>query len=292
MKVGYCGIFGKPNVGKSLLLNRLLNTPLSIVSSKPQTTRHKILGILSEKDYQIIFLDTPGLLKPKYLLQEFMLKEIDESLESSDVVLFVCEPFGPPDDLENEIIKKIKEKNKLTLIVINKVDLVKKDLILPLIDTYSQMGFMDIYPISALKNIGIEELKEGIIKYLKEGEPYYETDIISEKNERFFVSEFIREAIFNLYGEEIPYCTTVEVEEFKERESGKDYIRATIYVEKPSQKKIIIGKEGRALKKLGEMARKRIEAFLGKEIYLELWIKVKENWRKDSQFIKKTVYGF
>ncbi|MEO0135142.1 MAG: GTPase Era [candidate division WOR-3 bacterium] len=168
----------------------------------------------------------------------------------------------------------------------------EKDLILPLIETYNQMGFSEIYPISALKNVGIEELKEGIVKYLKDGEPYYETDIISEKNERFFVAEFIREAIFNLYGEEIPYCTTVEVEEFKERESGKDYIRATIYVEKLSQKKIIIGKEGKALKKLGEMARKRIEAFLGKEIYLELWVRVKENWRKDSQFIKKTVYGF
>ncbi|MEO0131182.1 MAG: GTPase, partial [candidate division WOR-3 bacterium] len=122
MKVGYCGIFGKPNVGKSLLLNRLLNTPLSAVSQKPQTTRHKILGILSEKDYQIIFLDTPGVLKPKYLLQEFMVKEIEESLESSDIALFVCEPFGPPDDLEKEIIKKIKEKDKICFIVINKVD--------------------------------------------------------------------------------------------------------------------------------------------------------------------------
>lgn len=292
MKVGYCGIFGKPNVGKSLLLNQLLNTPLSAVSKRPQTTRHKILGILSEKDYQIIFLDTPGVLKPKYLLQEFMLKEINESLESSDIALFVCEPFGPPDELENEIIKKIKEKEKPCLIVINKIDLVKKDLLLPLIDTYYQMGFSEIYPISALKRVGIEELKEGIVKYLKEGDPYYETDIISEKNERFFVSEFIREAIFTLYGEEVPYSTTVEVEEFKEREKGKDYIRATIYVEKPSQKKIIIGKDGKALKKLGIMARKRIEAFFGKEVYLELWIKVKENWRKDAQFIKKTVYGF
>ncbi len=292
MKVGYCGIFGRPNVGKSLLLNQLLNTPLSAVSKRPQTTRHKILGILSEKDYQIIFLDTPGVLKPKYLLQEFMLKEINESLESSDIALFVCEPFGPPDELENEIIKKIKEKEKPCLIVINKIDLVKKDLLLPLIDTYYQMGFSEIYPISALKRVGIEELKEGIVKYLKEGDPYYETDIISEKNERFFVSEFIREAIFTLYGEEVPYSTTVEVEEFKEREKGKDYIRATIYVEKPSQKKIIIGKDGKALKKLGIMARKRIEAFFGKEVYLELWIKVKENWRKDAQFIKKTVYGF
>lgn len=292
MKTGYCGIFGKPNVGKSLLLNRLLNTPLSIVSQKPQTTRHKILGILSEKDYQIVFLDTPGVLKPKYLLQEFMVKEIDESLESSDVALFVCEPFGPPDELESEILKKIKEKNKPCVVAINKVDLIKKELILPLIATYSEMGFSDIYPISALKNIGIEELKEGIVKYLKEGEPYYEPDMISEKNERFFVAEFIREAIFNLYGEEIPYSTTVEIEEFKEREQGKDYIRAIIYVEKPSQRKIIIGKEGKAIKKLGTIARKRIEAFLGKEVYLELWIKVKENWRKDAQFIKKTVYGF
>lgn len=292
MKVGYCGIFGKPNVGKSLLLNQLLNIPLSAVSHKPQTTRHKILGILSEKDYQIIFLDTPGVLKPKYLLHEFMLKEINETLESADIALFVCEPFGPPDELENEIIKKIKEKEKPCLIVINKIDLVKKDLILPLIETYYQMGFSEIYPISALKKMGIEELKKGIVKYLKEGEPYYETDRISEKNERFFVSEFIREAIFTLYGEEIPYSTTVEVEEFKEREKGKDYIRATIYVEKPSQKKIIIGKDGKALKKLGIMARKRIEDFLGREIYLELWIKIKENWRKDAQFIKKTIYGF
>ncbi|MEO0101770.1 MAG: GTPase Era [candidate division WOR-3 bacterium] len=291
MKVGYCGLVGKPNVGKSTLLNALLKYKLAIISPKPQTTRHRILGILSGEGYQILFLDSPGILTPKYTLQEMMVKEIMEVITDSDVILFVTEAFGPPDEIEEKNLKRLLAEKKPTLIVINKVDLVPKDSLLPIIDKYQEMGFKDIYPISALQLDGIEDLKKGIVEKLPEGEPYYPPEEISDRPQRFFVAEILREAIFNLYGEEIPYATTVEVEEFKEREGGKDYIRAIIYVEKPSQKKIIIGEGGKAIKRLGSWARKNIENFLGKEVYLELWVKVAEGWRKDINFIRDKIYN-
>ncbi len=292
MKVGYCGIIGKPNVGKSTLINALLRYKLSAISPKPQTTRHRILGILSGPDHQVLFLDSPGILQPRYVLQELMQKEIEEVIESSDVILFVGEPFAPPTKIEEELLKKTAQGPKPIIIALNKVDLVKKENLLPLIDDYRSMGFEEIYPISALKLIGIDDLRAGIIEKLPTGEPLYPPDMIADKPERFFVSEMIREAIFYLYGEEIPYASSVEIEEFKEREGGKDYIRAIIYVEKPSQKKIIIGEGGKAIKRLGKIARENIENFLGKEVYLEIWVKVKEAWRKDINWIKEKIYQY
>jgi len=291
MKVGYCGLIGKPNVGKSTLLNTFLNYKLSSVSPKPQTTRHRILGILNGEDYQILFLDSPGILQAKYLLQELMLEEIRGIIADADLILFITEAFGPPDEEENKVLSELLTKKKPTLIVLNKIDQVKKDSLLPLISDYQAMGFNDIYPVSALQREGIEELKKGILEKLPEGEPLYPPEELSDRPERFFVAEILREKIFHLYGEEIPYATTCEIEEFKEREGGKDYIRAIIHVEKPSQKKIIIGREGRAIKRLGSLARKEIEAFLNKEVYLELWVKVSEGWRKDKNFLKEKVYG-
>lgn len=290
MKVGYCGLIGKPNVGKSTVLNALLKYKLSAISPKPQTTRHRILGILTEDDYQILFLDSPGILTPKYTLQELMVKEVDGIITDADLILFITSAAGPPDEEEEKVLKKLVTGKKPTIIVINKIDLVPKASLLPIIADYQEMGFEDIYPISALHLVGLEELKKGIVERLSEGEPYYPPEEISDKPERFFVAEAIKEAIFTLYGEEIPYATTVEIDEFKEREEGKDYIRAIIYVEKPSQKKIIIGEGGKAIKRLGSLARKNIEAFLNKGVYLELWVKVHEGWRKDINFLKEKVY--
>jgi GTP-binding protein Era len=290
-RAGYVAIVGKPNVGKSTLLNVLINYRLSAISPKPQTTRHKILGIFNGPNYQVVFIDTPGYLKPKYELHRFMQKEITEAVETADLAVVMVEPFNDPGPDEITIIEAVKHLPRI--LVINKIDLIEKPRLLPLIDKYRVYEFLEIHPISALTGSGIDELKESIIKHLPLGTPFYPQDQITEKPERFFVAELIREGIFHRYGEEIPYSTTVEVEEFQERPSGKkDYIRAVIYVEKPTQRAIILGKNGQAIKKLGSEARKNIESFLGRPVYLELFVKVKPDWRENKQFIKDTVYHY
>jgi len=288
MKSGYISIIGKPNVGKSTLLNRLLQTKLSIVSPKPQTTRHRILGILTEDEYQCCFLDTPGLIKPHYLLQEMLVKQIKRSLEDADEVLWMTDPWFKEKELPLEF-KKVFNK-KPTIAVINKIDLVSKDELLPIMNTIKKSAVKEIIPVSALNGDGIEELKKAIFKYLPEGPFLYPAEDLSDAPERFFVAELIRERLFEFFKKEIPYSTCVLIDEFKERDKGKDYIRAVIYVERKSQKGIIIGKNGAALKKIGEEARKKIEDFLGREVYLELWVKVKEKWRKDKKFLKEIGY--
>jgi GTP-binding protein Era len=286
---GYCAIIGKPNVGKSTLLNTLINFKLSAVTSKPQTTRNKILGILNGNNFQIIFIDTPGLLTPKYELQRLMQHEIQEAIISADLFLFVVEPFSPPNKEEVAVIDNIISKP--TILAINKIDLVEKEVLLPVIEQYQKFPFKEVYPISALKNKGIEELKQSIIINSPIGEPYYPQDQMTERPERFFVAELIRETIFKYYGEEVPYCTFVEIEEFKERSAGKDYIRAIIYVERATQRAIILGKQGQAIKRLGSIARQNIEVFLNRPVYLELIVKVKEDWRDNKTFIKEKIYG-
>ena len=286
-KSGYVAIIGKPNVGKSTLLNSLLKYKLSIVTPKPQTTRHRILGILNGENFQALFIDTPGMIKPAYPLQKIMQKEIKNALEDADLIIWMIEPNDLPDENEKGTIKGLLQKP--TILVINKVDTVDKRVILPIIEEYGK-GFKDIFPLSALYNDGVEELKKGIIENLPIGEPFYPPDQITERPERFFVAEIIRESIFNHYGEEIPYSTTVEIEEFKEREKGKYYIKAIIYTERDSQKAILIGREGRALKKVGSVARQNIEYFLNHSVYLELWVKVKEAWRQDETFIHDKIY--
>lgn len=287
-KAGYVAIVGRPNVGKSTLLNALINYPLSAVSPKPQTTRNKIIGILSEANGQAIFIDTPGILKPKYGLQKLMQKEIHDAIETADLYLMVVEASTNPSQDEIELINQIIAKP--TILAINKVDTVVKSSLLPLIDIYKTYPFREIFPISALKNIGLEELKQSILNNLPVGSPYFPTDQITEHPERFFVAEIIRQTIFNTYGEEIPYSTLVEIEEFKERSVGKNYIRAIIYVERSSQRAILLGRGGQAIKRLGSLARTQIENFLGRPVYLELFVKVKENWRDDERFIKEKIY--
>lgn len=295
-KVGYVSIIGLPNVGKSTLLNAILKQKISIVTPKPQTTRKKILGILTESDYQIIFLDTPGIVKPAYLLHQKMLEEVNESIKDADVIVLIFDASSEgriKESEENEIIKElIKQKKKPIILALNKVDSITQEQAQQLVNHYESLKqFKAVVPIAASLNFNIDRLIQEIVEILPEGEKYYPDDIISEASERFFVSEIIREKIFELYEDEIPYSTEVIIADFKERTSGKDFISAEIIVERDSQKPIIIGKEGKAIKKLGEAARKAIEEFLQKEVYLELRVKVKEKWRSNEKMLKYFGYG-
>jgi GTP-binding protein Era len=293
-RAGYVAIIGDPNVGKSTLMNTLIGQKISIVTPKPQTTRHKILGILSKENYQIVFLDTPGLLKPKYLLHEAMMKFAQLAIEDADLVLFMIDATDPkvgPEIDHDEGFKVLKSLQKSVYLLINKIDAVRKEDILPIIAFYSdKFSFKEIFPISALHRIGTDALVASIVKELPEQPPYYPTDIVSEHSERFFVAEIIREKIFEKFREEVPYSTTVDVVEFKEKEQGKDFIAADIYVERESQKGILIGKGGKTLKEVGTVARKDIEEFLGRKVFLELHVKVREKWREKKQWLERLGY--
>ncbi|MCF6156977.1 MAG: GTPase Era [wastewater metagenome] len=290
-KAGYVAIIGRPNVGKSTLVNNLLECKLSIVTPKPQTTRKKIMGVLTKENYQIVFYDTPGIIEPRYELQKYMVKEAYNAMEDADAVLMMVEPFKPPADEDKKVFKKLSGINTPVILAINKIDMVEKDALIPIISAYdAEMKFAEIVPISALKGTNRDLLLTILVKYLPEGEPFYPEDYLTDYNERFLASEIIREKVFEFYGEEIPYSTTVEIEEFKERETGKDFIKAIIYVERKSQKGIIIGEDGKAIKQLGTLARKEIEKQIGRNVYLELWVKVMEKWRKDKSRLQKLGY--
>ncbi len=289
-KSGFVAIIGLPNSGKSTLLNVILGQKLSIINNKPQTTRKKIQGILNSENYQVVFLDTPGIIEPSYLLQEKMMMEIEDSLEAIDLVLLVIDVKNDPGGkklFENEFVKNVLNSGIKILTVLNKIDLVPKDEIENQAKALKKInGVQSIVGISATLNFNIELLKDSILELLPEGPKYFPGDQITELNERFFVSELIREKILDLYREEIPYSCEVIIREFKEREKGKDYISAEIIIEKESQKPIIIGKNGSAIKKLGEAARESIEGFLERKVYLELHVKVNPKWRSDEKFLK------
>lgn len=291
---GYVAIIGEPNVGKSTLMNSLLQQKISIVTAKPQTTRHKILGILSGEYYQIIVLDTPGLLKPKYLLHEQMMKFGQSAIEDADIILFMIDATNPrigPEKRNHVAFNAVNDVQKPVYLIINKVDLVKKGSLLSIIDFYSkQHQFKEIFPISALTLEGVGDLLDSVVQELPEHPPYYPLDMVSDQSERFFVSELIREKIFQKFRQEIPYSTTVEIVEFKERDGRKDFISAEIYVERGSQKGILLGKGGRALKEIGERSRKDIEKFLRRSVFLELHVKVREKWRNDKAWLKRLGY--
>jgi GTPase len=291
-KAGFVTIFGKPNAGKSTLINALLNFNLSIVNRKVQTTRDRILGILTEDDYQIVFVDTPGILEPKYELQKFMLSEIRTSLTEADLIIQIVDTLN----INYEDLKKTEEDykdlllNKKRIIVLNKIDLMKTDNLLPIIERLkNEFNFDEIVPVSALEHKNIEELKKIILKYIPEGEFFYDKDTLTDKPEKFFVSEIIREKILGMYHEEIPYSIMVGITEFKDRGNNLVYINADIIVERESQKIIVIGNKGAGLKKLGERARKDIENFLNKKVYLELFVKVRKDWRNNKKFIKDSM---
>ncbi len=294
-RAGYVTIIGEPNVGKSTLMNALLEQKISIVTNKPQTTRHKILGILSGADYQIIFLDTPGIIKPRYLLQEVMMQFASTAIQDADLLFFMIEATSPgmqgKDLAHEEAFKRLEGLHKPVYLVVNKVDLVEKDTLLPIIDFYAKkFPFQEIFPISALKRDGTTTLVSAAVRALPEHPPFYPLDIVSEQNQRFFVAEIIREKIFVKTQEEIPYSTTVDIVDFKERERGKWFISADVYVERDSQKGILIGKKGAMLKEIGHLARKEIEQFLEHQVFLELHVKVRENWREDKNWLARLGY--
>ena len=291
-RAGFAAIIGEPNVGKSTLLNAVLGEKLSIVTRKPQTTRRQILGIYSSEECQIVFVDTPGIMRPKYKLHSAMLSAADSASYDADVIVFMIDAahyakkqFTLNDDLAFQRVAKLP---KPIILVVNKIDLIKQDELIVLLEQCAKaFDFREIVPLSALTGLNVNELIRAIYPYLPEPVPLYPTDVLSTAPERFFVSELIREKIFELFSEEIPYSTEVEVEEFKEqfeKEGKKDLIRCAVIVERESQKAILIGKKGSAIKRLGESARKEIEAFLQRPVYLELFVKVQPNWReKESQ---------
>lgn len=294
-KSGYIAIIGLPNSGKSTLLNSLLGQKLSIVTNKPQTTRKKILGILSEPEYQAVFLDTPGIINPGYLLQEKMMEAVDLAVKDADLILLIIDLAADPEaekTLNNEFVLRIKKSRKPLILLLNKIDLLEQNRVKAvLIKLANYKDFKKIIPISSLKGINLGEVLNSIIQNLPEHPKYFPDDIVAEDTERFFVSEIIREKIFEQYQEEIPYSTEAAVIEFKEREEQKNFIGAEIIVEKESQKGIIIGKNGNAIKKLGEAARASIEEFLQHPVFLELRVKVKNKWRSDEKSLKDFGYS-
>ena len=294
-KAGYIAVIGKPNVGKSTLVNAIIGTKLSIVTSKPQTTRKRVLGIYSTEEVQAIFLDTPGILKPKYELHKSMMNYVDEAIMDADLLFFMIDidKFTDIDSyFGKELLDRLKSKQKPSIMIINKIDLLKDvKNVLPVISALSTMNYFDEFvPISALKNSGVDGLIDLIGKYLPESPFYYDPELLSTHPERFFVSELIREHIFKAYRDEIPYSSEVNIAEFKEREKGKWYISANIIIERASQKGIIIGSKGQKIKEVGERARQDIEEHLQMPVFLELFVKVREKWRNDKNLLKS--YGY
>ena len=294
-KSGFVSIIGKPNSGKSTLMNALIGEKLSITTSKPQTTRKRILGILSSEDYQIIFLDTPGILNPEYLMQERMLDYVYSSVKDSDIILFLIDVSTDPKGnltLNEKHIAEILQDNKTTkILILNKIDLSDQPAVESLINDLSAKNIFErIIPISASKSFNIATITDALIEFLPEHPKYYPDDQLSDANERFFVSEIIREKVFELFRDEIPYSTEILITEFKERENAKAFISAEIVVEKESQKPIILGAKGEAIKRLGKSAREAIEEFLQYEVYLELRVKVREKWRSNPNMLKSFGY--
>lgn len=291
-KAGYVAIVGEPNVGKSTLLNAFLGQKVSIVARKPQTTRQRVIGILSRADAQIIFLDTPGFLKPKYLLHKEMVKHAEYAVADADIVLAMVAP-GRNMESADDVLKRLVPlcRGKVVLLAVNKIDVLEASTISQTVDQFAHSSaFNEIVPISALRGDNVTRLVEMLIHHLPQHEPFYPSDIVSQHPERFFAAEFIREQVFEHYQEEIPYATAVEISEFKERDGGKIFIAADILVERESQKGILIGRKGAALKKIGVAARKMIEEFLQHEVYLDLRVKVRERWRESESMIRRLGY--
>ena len=290
-KSGFVALIGRPNVGKSTLLNFLVGQKVAIMSPQPQTTRNKISGIYTDDQEQIVFIDTPGIHKPKNKLDDFMDKSSYSALDEVDVVLFMVEPepAGKGDQYIAELLKKIK---KPVFLVINKIDKVHPDKLLSIIDSYKNLGdFAEIVPISASQGNNVFELIKTIAKYLPEGPQFYDADQLTDRPEYFIVAELIREQVLKLTHEEVPHATAVVVDRMRDHEGGKLQIEATIYVERPGQKGIIIGKKGQMLKQIGIAARQEIEALLGEKVNLRLWVKVQKNWRSDPAFLKSIGYN-
>ncbi|MXY07509.1 MAG: GTPase Era [Rhodothermaceae bacterium] len=284
---GYVALIGKPNVGKSTLLNALLGQKLSIVTPKAQTTRHRILGILTEQDCQIIFLDTPGIMQPNTRLDKSMMRKVKESVSDADLVVFMADArAAEPDLLSLECIV-----HRPAILAINKIDLVKQETLLPMVEAYMDLRYFEaVVPVSALKGIRLTALLQEIRERLSPGPAFYPPGMLSEHPERFFVSEIIREKVFEKFRQEVPYSVAVTIANFIERPAQKDLIEADIIVEQPSQKGILIGSGGIALKSIGIAARRDIEVFLNRKVYLKLFVRVRKNWRNREAFLRSFGY--
>ena len=289
-KSGFVTIIGRPNAGKSTLMNALLGEKIAITSDKPQTTRNKVTGILNEPGVQVVFLDTPGIHRPKGLLNEYMVKAAKEACKEVDLIIFIVEANSKPGPMEEEIVELLKGLKTKTFLVINKIDLVEKPKILSVIEKYAGMyGFDEVIPVSSLNGENLDDLKATIIKNIPAGPQYFPEDELSDQPERFIVAEIIREKIFRMTKDEVPYSTAVLVEDMKDK-GDIVYTRADIYVEKDSHKGIIIGAKGQMLKSIGQAARKDIEALLGTKVFLELFVKVKKDWRERPGVLKEMGY--
>lgn len=288
-KSGYVNIIGNPNVGKSTLMNSFLGEDLSITTPKAQTTRHRILGLLNSEDYQIVFSDTPGIIKPGYALQEHMMDFVESTFEDADVFLFLTEPNEKPLK-DDRFLKKLQGAKVPVLLIINKIDLTEQaELEKVVVHWQELLPSAEIYPVSALNNFNTDVLLDRILELLPEAPAYFSKDDLSDKDERFFVSEMVREAILKNYKKEIPYAVQVEVEEFKEEETIIR-IRSTIYVERDTQKGILIGHQGNMIKRMGTDARKRMEGFFKKKVFLDLFVKVRKNWRQNEDQLRRFGY--
>jgi GTP-binding protein Era len=289
-RAGFVNIIGKPNVGKSTLMNAMIGQNLSIITSKAQTTRHRILGIVNGEDFQIVYSDTPGILDPNYKLQELMLKYARSAISDADIVMLMTdteEDTGLPGDL----LARLGKLKVPVLVLVNKIDLSTSEQVIQVVRQWEEaLPGAVVIPISALEKFNLERVFSLILENLPESPPFYPKDELTDKSERFFVSEIIREKILLNYRQEIPYSVEVAVESF--RESGKIiHISCLIFVEKDSQKGILIGHQGKGLKKVGSEARADIEKFLGKKVFLETRIKVKKDWRNDGRFLKQSGYN-
>jgi len=291
-KSGFVSIIGRTNVGKSTLLNQILKEKISIISDKPQTTRNRIVGIYNTEAAQIIFVDTPGFHKPQFRLNEIMVEIARKSLEEVDGILYVVEPEEKVGAGDQYILSQLQRVSTPVLLAINKIDTIPKNQILPVIEAYRHLyPFREIVPVSALSGENVSTLVDLVITYLPEGPRYYPEDLITDQPERFIMAELIREKVLKLTQEEIPYSIAVTVEKMEyDPERNLYTIQGTIYVEKESQKAIVIGKGGHLLKQIGTLAREEMEAILGSQVYLELWVKVKKNWRKDERFLRTMGY--
>ncbi len=290
-KSGFVSIIGRPNVGKSTFMNRVIGHKIAIMSDKAQTTRNKIQGVMTRNDAQIIFLDTPGIHKPKHKLGDYMMRVAKNTLSEIDAIMFmvnVNEEIGRGDEYIMEILKNVKTP---VFLVLNKIDLVHPDALMPRIEQYQKyMNFTEIVPISALEGLNVDHFIDVLKTYLPEGPKYYPDDQISDHPEQFVVSEIIREKILHLTSEEIPHAIGVNVDRMIKENDERVRVEATIYVERDSQKGIVIGKGGKKLKEVGKRARHDIEMLLGSKVYLELWVKVQKDWRNKVNFIRQMGY--
>lgn len=293
-KSGYVALIGRPNVGKSTLLNKLIDFDLSIVTKKPQTTRHAVLGVLHGEGFQIGFLDTPGLISGRSnRLDRSMRAAVYRSLTQADIQVLVVEP-RMPGAVEKTLIEEISITNKTTLLVINKMDTVRKGRILPVIDTYSRLyHFAELLPMSALRDDGVALLVSLIAENLPEGPPIMEEDEFTDRSERFLVAEIIRKKIYERYHEELPYSTAVAIEQFESKGNGVGVtalISAVVYVERVGQRGILVGKQGASIREVGIEARVDIEELLGMKVYLEIWVRERADWKNDVNFIEEINY--